>query len=105
MPAGRGNGRSPVTQAAKELETRAQLGTAPGSMEKMLDVSSQLSRKLSWALSSSWESATGTKPPRGTINDLATKYSVELTTALAAHFPLHLTHLSPTVPEQDGEGA
>lgn len=88
------NGRTEARDDATIKTEAIRLQTDEVTQAGLLEVSSQLSRKLSWALSTSWESATGQKAPRGLVNDLASKYTVELVLALAGKLPLHLG-LSP----------
>jgi len=101
MPAPGRNGRTKTQEQAEMIAGAISAGTDPKAQEQLFDVAGQLSRKLSWALSTSWESATGSKAPRGRINELASKYAVELTIALRDSFPLHLTSLTPDGPEGD----
>lgn len=105
MPAPRGNGRTSTQEQAEKITAAIASGTDTVAQEKLFAVAAHLSRKLSWALSTSWEEATGSKPPRGVINDLAGKYAVELTIALRESFPLHLVHLTPDSPSASDGGS
>lgn len=94
------NGSRPKSAAAAEESAVRQSLETPAAAG-LLNVGAMLSRKLSWALSTSWEGGTGHKPPRGLINDMATRYATQIALELAASLPLHLN--SPAASQGEGE--
>ena len=73
---------------------------------QLLEVLTSLSRKLAWAIRTSWEDGSFERPSTGVINSLVSQHAFQIVTQLADKYPLWVwPHLQATPPEPDNPAA
>ena len=84
---------APSWSSPRYPPTETPTGPSVGTLDPLIiEMLAELSRKLSWAISSSWETHTGQKPPKGTVASLAARYAQAILADLQERY--YLTHHS-----------